>query len=235
MNTSMKTALAAIALLFVFSCKKENINRQLPNYDYDATSVVAGKNAHVKIGTQVWMNKNLDVTHYRNGDKIPQVKDSAKWANLTTGAWCWYKNDSAKDAVYGKLYNWYAVNDPRGLAPTGWHVPTDAEWKTLSTFLGPDSIAGGKLKETGTIQAGTGLWYYPNTGATNITGFTGRPGGHRATNGAFFYLGYYGLFWSSIEAYTHGAWSRSLSYEFSSIHRQILNNQNGLSVRCLKD
>ena len=130
----MKTALAAIALLFVFSCKKENINRQLPNYDYDATSVVAGKNAHVKIGTQVWMNKNLDVTHYRNGDKIPQVKDSAKWANLTTGAWCWYKNDSAKDAVYGKLYNWYAVNDPRGLAPRAGMYPLMQNGKRYQHF-----------------------------------------------------------------------------------------------------
>ena len=154
-NTSIKTTLAAFGLLVAFSCNKE-INRQLPIEDYDAADVVAGKYAHVKIGTQVWMSTNLDVTYYRNGDKIPQVKDSVKWARLTTGAWCWYNNDSATGAVYGKLYNWYAVNDPRGLAPIGWHIPSDTEWDTLSARLGGASKAGGKLKDTGTIEAGTG-------------------------------------------------------------------------------
>ena len=231
----MKTALAAIALLMVFSCKKENINRQLQIHDYDATNIVTGKYGHVKIGTQVWMIKNLDVTHYRNGDKIPQVKDSAKWANLTTGAWCWYKNDSANGAVYGRLYNWYAVTDPRGLAPTGWHVPTDAEWDTLSKFLGGNSVAGGKLKETGTVQDGTGLWYAPNTGATNMSGFTGLPGGYRATNGAYYFLSRYGFWWSSTEATANGAWGRSLTYNFPDFYRKIFDKQDGFSIRCIRD
>jgi uncharacterized protein (TIGR02145 family) len=84
--------------------------------------------ATVTIGTQVWMTKNLDVDRYRNGDIIPEVKDSIAWANLKTGAWCYYNNDPELGKIYGKLYNWYAVNDPRGLAPAGYHIPTDAEW-----------------------------------------------------------------------------------------------------------
>jgi hypothetical protein len=93
----------------------------------------------VTIGTQIWSDKNLDVTKYRNGDPIPQVTDATLWANLTIGAWCWYNNDSATyAAIYGRLYNWYAINDPRGLAPTGWHVATDAEWNKMTKYLDPD-------------------------------------------------------------------------------------------------
>src|SRR5262249_47959916 len=149
----------------------------------------------------------------RNGDKIPQVKGKAAWESLTTGAWCWYNNDSATGAVYGKLYNWYAVNDPRGLAPAGWHVPSDAEWDTLATHLG--SNAGGKLKDTGTIEAGTGLWHAPNTGATNKTGFTGLPGGYRPNygTGTFYYIGSYGYWWSSTEYDTDNAFYRNLFFD----------------------
>jgi len=106
--------------------------------------------ASVKIGNQVWMSTNLNVDIYRNGDIIPQVTDPTAWAELTTGAWCYYNNDSLKGAIYGKLYNWYAVNDPRGLAPKGWHIPTDEEWITLVNSLGGDTVAGGKMKSTGT-------------------------------------------------------------------------------------
>ncbi|NQW78846.1 MAG: fibrobacter succinogenes major paralogous domain-containing protein, partial [Chitinophagaceae bacterium] len=96
----------------------------------------------ILIGTQNWMDKNLNVSTYQNGDIIQYVSDPAAWAALTTGAWCYYNNDPANNAIYGKLYNWYAVNDLRGLAPKGWHIPTDAEWTTLSTTLGGDAIAG---------------------------------------------------------------------------------------------
>src|ERR1035437_3981549 len=121
----------------------------------------------VTICSQIWMLKNLDVSTYRNGDAIPQVTDSIQWVNLTTGAWCYYNNNSANGPVYGKLYNWYAVNDPRGLAPVGWHVPSHAEWTELSICLyaiSPTGNVGGKMKSTGTIEAATGLWYAPNTG-----------------------------------------------------------------------
>src|SRR5580765_7574137 len=147
MNTIIKTGLAAILLLAI-SCKKENNSIQ-SSQNADNTSTQnsisdPGVQAAIKIGTQKWMSRNLDVTYYRNGDVIPHVTDPTKWQALTTGAWCWYNNDSANGAVYGKLYNWYAVNDPRGLVPAGWHIPSDAEWNTLSTYLG--IYAGGKMK-----------------------------------------------------------------------------------------
>ena len=191
----------------------------------------------IKIGTQVWMKRDLIASYYRNGDKIPQVKDPAKWAALTTGAWCWYNNDSATYALtYGKLYNWYAVNDPRGLAPTGYHIPSDAEWDTLSTFLGGDRVAGGKMKTTGTIEAGTGLWSSPNKRATNRSGFTGLPGGYyRYDFGTFGYIGYYGYWWSSTEFDAGYAWSRGLDYSYGFIYRSSPNKHFGFSVRCLRD
>ena len=133
----------------------------------------------VTICSQVWMLKNLDVSKYRNGDDIPQVTDATTWANLTTGAWCYYENNTANGTVYGKLYNWFAVNDPRGLAPSGWHIPSQAEWVTLQNCLGNDP--GGKVKETGTAH-----WNPPNTGATNSSGFTALPAGSRSnSNGVF--------------------------------------------------
>lgn len=195
--------------------------------------MVAGKYSSVRIGTQQWMNRNLDVTHYRNGDKIPHVKSKADWTSLTTGAWCWYNNDSANGAVYGKLYNWYAVNDPGGLAPVGWHIPTDAEWDTLTAHLGNN--AGGKLKDTGTIEAGTGLWYAPNYAASNKSGFTGLPGGIRSTNGPFERIGAYGFWWSATQQDLTTAWYRYLYYDVGSVSRYNATIRYGFSVRCIKD
>ena len=155
---------------------------------------------------QDWMVKNLDVSTYRNGDQIPEVTDPSAWAGLTTGAWCYYNNDPANGTVYGKLYNWYAVNDSRGLAPAGWHVPTDAEWTTLSDCLGGEAVAGGAMKETGTTH-----WLL-NTDATNSSGFTGLPGGLRFSDGAFIDVSFDGFLWSSSEFSTDGAWARYLFY-----------------------
>jgi uncharacterized protein (TIGR02145 family) len=185
----------------------------------------------VTICTQVWMLKNLDVSTYRNGDLIPQVTDTIQWANLTTGAYCYYNNDSATyAATYGKLYNWYAVNDPRGLAPTGWHVPSDAEWTTLITCLGGDAVAGGAMKETGTTH-----WTSPNTGATNSSGFTGLPGGGRNNDGTFGLVVNAGYWWSSSENDTPDAWARYLYYNDGDIDRTNYNKPYGFSVRCLRD
>ena len=184
----------------------------------------------IVIGTQQWMRENLDVLTYRNGDIIPQVTDPTAWAALTTGAWCYYNNDVANGAIYGKLYNWYAVNDPRGLAPTGWHVPTDDEWTTLSTTLGGDAVAGGKMKVAGTTR-----WTTPNTGATNESGFAGLPGGYRTSSGAFGSVGGYGYWWSSTEGSTAGAWGRNLFYFSGDIGRNNFNKRYGFSVRCLRD
>jgi uncharacterized protein (TIGR02145 family) len=197
----------------------------------------------VTICNQVWMLKNLDVDTYRNGDPIPEVQDPVEWTNLTTGAWCYYENNTANGTVYGKLYNWYAVNDPRGLAPTGWHIPSDAEWNTLAKCLDPladispdsyfqSSTAGGQMKETGTAH-----WLDPNTNATNSTGFTALPGGSRWSGGSFGIFGpsgYYGHWWSSSAASPSGAWYRNLNWNNSGIIRGVFSWGFGLSVRCVK-
>jgi len=185
----------------------------------------------VNIGTQTWMQKNLNVSKYKNGDIIPQVTNAAQWAALTTGAWCWYNNDSATyAATYGKLYNWYAVNDPRGLAPEGWHVPSDSEWINLENYLGGSAIAGGKLKETGTTN-----WLSPNTGSTNLSGFTFIPGGTRMTNGQFVNVKLYGYSWSNTQSSITNAWIRTLFYINAEISKGSSKKTDAFSTRCLKN
>lgn len=187
----------------------------------------------VKIGKQVYMLKNLDVRTYQNGDIIPEVRDEKKWGSLTTGAWCWYINDSANYGVtYGKLYNWYAVNDSRGLAPNGWHVPSDAELIKLTTYLGGALVAGGKMKE-----AGTSNWLSPNLSATNISGFTFLPGGLRDTYGVFRFVGEGGHLWSTSENKTFkgAAWDHFVYNNMPNVYRDYYGKGMGASVRCLKD
>jgi len=192
----------------------------------------------VTICNQVWMLKNLDVDRYRDGTPIPLVTTDEEWiaaGNAETGAWCYYNNDPSTGATYGKLYNWYAVNDPRGLAPAGWHIPSDAEWTTLESCLNqiePSGNVGGKLKEAGTTH-----WQSPNTGATNSSGFTALPGGHRfvMTNGSFFAIGQNCEFWSSTENGTFGAWQRLIFYFEGDINRFGGFKPNGISVRCVRD
>ena len=127
----------------------------------------------VIIGRQVWTSENLSVEHYRNGDVIPQVQDTDEWSKLTTGAWCYYDNNSENGNIYGKLYNWHAVNDPRGLAPEGWHIPSDAEWTDLTDYLGGAKVVGSEMKA---IE----LWEYQRKGTTNSSGFSAFPGGGTA-------------------------------------------------------
>ncbi len=194
------------------------------------SSCGGGASTEVTIGTQVWTSKNLDVSAYRNGDAIPQVQDPKAWANLTTGAWCYYDNDASNDTKYGKLYNWYAVNDPRGLAPNGYHIPSDAEWAELSDYSGGTSEAGTKMKSTGTQY-----WQSPNTDATNESGFSGLPGGYRNYDGTFYDVGYGGDWWSSTEDGAGDAWSRDLNYFNGGVGRYDDGKGGGFSVRCLRD
>jgi len=184
----------------------------------------------ITIGNQTWSSKNLDIATYRNGDPIPEVQDKTAWANLNTGAWCYYANNTSNGIIYGKLYNWYAVNDPRGLAPIGFHIPSDSEWTTLTTYLGGEPTAGGKMKE-----AGTSHWSSPNTGATNSSGFTGLPGGKRIYNGDFSDIGAFGSWWSSSESNSYYAWSRKLAFINGNALRADYTKEDGLSVRCVKD
>jgi len=184
----------------------------------------------VRIGNQWWMAENLKVTHYRNGEPIPNVTDNSSWYALLSGAYCDYNNDVSNVATYGRLYNWYAVSDSRNIAPAGWHVPSDAEWQSLVDYLGGDAIAGGKLKEAGTTH-----WLSPNTGATNESGFTALPGGYRYSGGSFFNMGYYAYFWSSTENNSYTAWGRYLSCNYSQVGRNYFKEQVGFSVRCVRD
>lgn len=197
---------------------------------WQTANVAASNYPIVSMGCQTWMAKNLDVATYRNGDSIPNVSNPAAWAALTTGAYCYYNNDSATyAATYGKLYNWYAVNDARGLSPSGWHIPTDYELTILINGLG-GTAQGGDLKEIGTSH-----WTTPNTNATNISGFAGLPGGYRVSDGPFDDIGYLGYWWSATETNASNALLRTLFYNNGSLGRGPDGKRNGFSVRCLRD
>ena len=195
------------------------------------------------IGNQVWLTQNLDLSTYRDGTPIPKVENAADWASLTTGAYCYYNNDSATyAAVYGKLYNWNAVagiydasslSTPslrKNLAPAGYHIPTDAEFTTLITTLGGTAVAGGKMKE-----AGTSHWTTPNTGADNSSGFGGLPGGIRYNIGIFDFIGKKGFWYSSTEISATEAVCFVLNYDNSYVNRYNFYKADGYSVRCIRN
>jgi len=242
--------LVGVFLVFASSCEKDDDNPASDNPTNGKTTAVFNPavsygtmtdqegNTYktVTIGTQTWMAENLRTTKYSDGTSIPNITSASEWESKTTGAQCTYNNTSNGDtiATFGRLYNWYAVNTGK-LAPTGWHVPTDAEWTTLTTFLGGESVAGGKLKETGATH-----WNYPNSGLTNETGFTALPGGYRSSNGNFYYVNFVhvnfvGLWWSATEFVTDFAWSRGMSYFGSYVLRDHANKEFGFSVRCVRD
>jgi uncharacterized protein (TIGR02145 family) len=184
----------------------------------------------VTIGSQVWMAENLRSTKFRNGDPVPNVSANASWSVLKSGAYCLYNNDAANKSVYGTLYNWFVVTDPRNIAPAGWHIPSDEEWTALTNFLQGNSQAGGKLKETGTSH-----WSDPNSGAINSTGFTALPGGYRAKDGVFKNLSLCGTWWATTEYTQSVAWYRYVDYGTGNIYRVSIYKACGLSIRCIKD
>lgn len=197
----------------------------------------------ITIETQVWTKCNLDVTTYRDNTPIPEITDPGEWADLTTGAWCHYNNNPANDAIYGKLYNWYAVagiydtaslNNPslrKQFAPTGYHVPTNDELTTLTDYLGGSSVAGGKMKESGLCH-----WNSPNTDATNTSLFTALPGGYRGgVLGDYNSIGTSGFWWSSTETDTSNAWYRFLNHDESVVGSYSYRKKDGKSVRLIKD
>ena len=206
---------------YIIACFVILLNVQLVNAQGD-----------VKIGTQVWTSKNLDVSTFRNGEPIPQAKSEGEWIKSNQNeqpAWCYYDNDVQNDKKYGKLYNWYAVNDSRGLAPKGYHVPTDAQWTVLTDFLGGEDKAGDKMKS----KAGWPI----NGNGNNSSGFNVLPGGTRSYNGPFGYIGTGGFWWSSTEYYNifRFAWIRFLNYDSGSVERFYFYRGSGFSVRCLRD
>jgi uncharacterized protein (TIGR02145 family) len=198
----------------------------------------------VIIGTQEWVKENLNVSKYNDGTVIPQVTDPNAWANLTTGAWCYYNNTAANGPIYGKLYNYYAVagihdtiasTPNKVLAPIGFHVPTDTNWTTLTDYLGGLLVAGGEMKEIGTAH-----WMSPNTGATNSSGFTGLSDGFRFDYGFFFGVGSFANWWSSTEdtnvtTGTVGVWIRHLDHDNSAVTKSAALKKIGFSVRLIGD
>lgn len=196
-------------IILIASCKKSN-----PLSNNVITDIDGNKYELVKICNITFTKSNLNVTRYKNGDIIPQVQNPNDWKKLTTGAWCYYANDALNGVKYGKLYNYYAVVDPRGLAPTGYHIPSISEWSSLLTCLGEPQAAG-LLKSTGTLQANNGLWLSPNLGATNSTGFTALPGGYRDKEGVFGNLNLDGVFWSKSELDAQNAWYLLLNANYS--------------------
>jgi uncharacterized protein (TIGR02145 family) len=189
--------------------------------------------ATVTICNQIWTLKNLSISKYRNGDNIPQVTDPTVWSNLTTGAWCWYNNDSAKNSGLGRLYNWFAVMDPRGLAPAGWHVPSIDEWITLRECLGGQDVAGNAMKEQGTAH-----WVCPNSEATNSSGFTALGAGYRSfiyNDGMFFNKDSSALWWSTTPMLEIYALNMTISSDYPALYQNMNEHQLGMSIRCVKD
>ncbi len=199
-----------------------------------AITDIDGNGYHtVVIGEQVWTVENLRVSHYRDGTLIPLGSDSnLAWSQLSTGARCYYDNDQANDSVYGTLYNWYAVDNKRGLAIEGWHIPSLNEWvRILLPYLGNPSLAGGKLKEVGTEH-----WQAPNAGATNSTGFTALPSGVRTNEGVFVYLQEYTYFWTSGSLSPVSAWSNFVKYKDAWLLTGVATDKtDGFSVRLVKN
>ncbi len=208
------------ALLFALFCLVSCANFEKSKKD----------NGEVKIGTQIWAVRNLDVTHFKNGDTILEAKTAEEWqkaGDSSIAAWCYYDNDSLNGKKYGKLYNWYAVNDRRGLATNGWHIPDEEEWTILIEYLGGTDAAGIQLKTTeGWNNEGNG---------TNTSGFCGLPGGYRYNNGSFNGIEKFGSWWSIVESGSQNAWYRYLSAADGKIMRKVDDRRDGFSVRCLKN
>ena len=232
-----------ISLLLVFvvlaisltSCKKDKNTKIQVSAGSPVTDIDGNIYQTEKIGTQVWMTQNLKTAHFRDGSPIPELEDTLTlaWQNLTTPAWCYYGSDSANNATYGKLYNWYAVEDARNICPTGYHIPTDSEWTVLSNYLGGDAVSGGHLKSTGS------LWASPNTGADNSSGFAALPAGYRVAVGYSYYdISIAGYFWTTTQDINNNGVPLNIilgnSYSFCNRSNDY-GAPSGFSVRCVKD
>ena len=215
------------------------------NCDKDTTVTDIDGNVYqtVQIGDQVWMAENLKVTHYRNGDAIPNVTSNSEWAGLSTGAYCAYDDNESNADTYGYLYNWYAIDDSRNIAPEGWHVPTDAEWKELEMQLGmsqseADDTGWRGTNEGSKLAGNAALWHngdLENNTNFGTSGFNALPGGYRYYGGYYGDMGYGGYFWSSTESGSDDAWSRTLGYGSSEVYRYYSYKPGGFSVCCLRD
>ena len=246
----MKKLLLALTVISVsVACKKETTitnsnsngtttnttNQQTSSFGPNIKDIDGNTYKTVNIGAQHWMAENLKVSKYNDGTNIKNITDNTLWQRDTSGAWSYYNNDATNNVKYGKLYNWYTVNKStngnKNICPSGWHIPTDTEWKILTNYLGGDNIAaGGKLKEEGLSS-----WNSPNTDATNSSLFSAIPGGGRYSDANFGGIGSKGYWWSSSEYSTDGAWYLLLNRSTGVEEVSYEVKKYGLSVRCLKD
>ena len=219
--------LSVVGIIYILSgsCKKKDEDTTVTDIDGNVYKTVT-------IGKQVWMAENLRTMRYRNGDSIPNITDSLEWMSRTAGAYCNNTTGGNVPAAYGYLYNWYAASDTRNIAPSGWHVPSQAEWAALISYLGGEEVAGGKVKESGTTH-----WKSPNTGAINESGFNALPAGGRNEFGQYMDNGHESVWWSSTsEPGTIGAWcSGTLNISSSLRSNGSARKYEGLSIRCIKD
>jgi len=235
MITKMKlqvhiTFMIMLLAINMISCEKEN--KPLFTVDEPVTDIDGNVYNTIKINNQIWMAENLKTKKFNNGDLIgTTIPPDADIRSETSPVYAWaYNGNEANMDVYGLLYTWYVVNDNRKLCPTGWHVPSDNEWKILTEFLGGDSIAGGKLKQTG-----TSYYFTPNLGATNESGFTALPSGLRYPIGNFNSMGDGPVWWTSTEYDNNNSIFRSLGYSGKSIRRDYYPKNSGFAIRCIKD
>ena len=222
-HIQLRTMLMVIIMPFVLFSQNSNNGHMTGT----VTDIDGNVYKTVKIGEQWWMMENLKVTHYRSGDPIPNVTNIPEWISLTTGAYCNYDYDEGNVETYGRLYNWYAVNDRRNIAPAGWHVASWDEWIELINYLGGVNVAGGKMKVPGTYY-----WRSPNEGATNESGFSGLPGGFCSIKG-FEDLGRHAYFWTNTELNANYAESFLLLYHLEGVGRGGNLKHLGLSIRCV--
>jgi len=235
-----------IGLVFIacVACEKDNPDRPAnplngktsaifnPDKSYGSVTDIDGNEYKtIVIGDQTWMAENLRTTRYRNGEYIPNVLDSIEWAALTSGAYCTYNNTSSLDtiATYGLLYNWYAVDDERNIAPKGWRIPTIADWLILIDYLGGAEVASDKMKEVGNTH-----WEDPFQ-SNNSSGFTALPSGSRNYSRDYFGRGYYGGYWTASEYDDNSAGYLFLYYFDSKVWERINKKVNGYPARCIKE
>lgn len=229
MNSSLKyftILFFAFLLLNIGGCKKD-----IKSFDCEMMTVkdIDGNEYQtVKIGSLCWMQENLKTTKYNNNQSIPTSLTNAEWVNDTEGAMAIYNDDADLEDIYGRIYNWNAVNTGK-LCPKGWRVPTEEEWDDLITELGGEVLAGGKLK------AVSMLWDAPNTGASNESEFTALPAGLKFNNGSYDLLGEYTSFWSATSITENESWAYSLISTNEEISKDNASKRSGLSCRCVID
>jgi len=226
----LKKNCIAFIVLSLFILSACNDDPTSANDEETVTDMDGNTYQIVKIGDQWWMAENLKVTHYRNGDPIPNVTVDSQWVNLAYGAYCDYSNNAENADVYGRIYNWYTVNDHRIIAPSGWRVPNQTDWQNLIAYLGGSTVAGGKMK-----QSGTELWRIPNFGANNESGFNAIPVGLRSNSGYFIETGINAYFWSSSESNLYIGFALKLSYGHAEALLGGYDKQLGFTIRCIKE